>query len=230
MNIIIIGASSGIGHELARIYAAKGHTVYATGRRRHLLEQLKSEFPERIRISVFDVCDAAGSESAFEAMCRDLGEVNLVVVNAGWGEINKDLDWEIERVVIETNVTGAARVCALAMRHFYVQKHGHLVGISSVAALMGGRLNPAYNASKAFLSNYLEGLRLAAKAKKLPIAVTDIRPGFVRTAMVKSDVVFWIQPLEKAARQIARAIDRRKKVAYITRRWGLIGWLLRHFW
>jgi short-subunit dehydrogenase len=229
MNAIVIGASSGIGLELARILAAEGYTTYITGRREANLVALRAENPARFRVSVFDVTDLEAAQAAFEAMCADLGTVDLVVVNAGWGDLNKQLDWSLEQTVIATNVTGAAHLCVRAMHFFYEQKHGHLVGISSVAALLGGRLNPAYNASKAFLSNYLAGLRLAARSRRLPIAVTDIRPGFVRTDLVKADRVFWMQPVEKAARQIYAAIRAKRSVAYITRRWAIIGWVMRHW-
>jgi short-subunit dehydrogenase len=227
MNTIVIGASSGIGMELARLLAKDGHTTYITGRREPLLSQLQSEAPDLFRIKTFDITDLVASEKAFREMCDDLGSVDLVVVNSGWGDINKKLDWQIEHTVINTNVVGATHLCVLAMHQFYRQNKGHLVGISSVAGLIGGSLNPAYNASKAFLSNYLSGLRMSAKARKQPITVTDIRPGFVKTDLVKGDNIFWMQPVDKAARQIYQALQAKKKVAYITRRWRLMAWLMK---
>jgi short-subunit dehydrogenase len=226
-NAIIIGASSGIGKALAQQMAGDGYTVYVTGRRIALLQELQAEYPDRIRVSAFDVRDLDVAAQAFESMCNDLGSVDVVVVNAGWGDVNKRLDWQVELDVIDTNVTAAAHLCVRAMHIFYTQKHGHLVGISSIAGLIGGRLNPAYNASKAFLSNFLAGLRLAVSARKLDIAITDIRPGFIKTDLVKSERVFWMQPLDKGARQIYAAIKAKRKVAYITKRWGLIALLMK---
>jgi short-subunit dehydrogenase len=229
MHAIVVGASSGIGLELARLLVKHGYTTYITGRREANLLALQAEQPDRYRVKVFDITDLAASEQAFAEMCADLGTVDLVVVNAGWGDINKQLDWGIEQTVINTNVVGATHLCVRAMHVFYAQRQGHLVGISSVAGLIGGRLNPAYNASKAFLSNYLSGLRMTTKSKKMPITVTDVRPGFVRTDLVKADRVFWIQPVEKAAQQIFDAIQFKKNKVYITKRWAIIGWLMRHF-
>jgi short-subunit dehydrogenase len=229
MHAIVIGASSGIGLSLARLFVQNGYTTYITGRRESNLLELQAEQPDLYRVKVFDITDLAASERAFNEMHADLGHIDVVVVNAGWGDINKQLDWGIENTVIQTNVVGATHLCVRAMHVFYQQKKGHLVGISSVAGQIGGRLNPAYNASKAFLSNYLSGLRMAAVSKKMDIAVTDVRPGFVRTDLVKADRVFWMQPVEKAARQIFDAIRGRKKVVYITRRWTIIGWWMRHF-
>ena len=228
MNAIVIGASSGIGLELARLLVREGYTTYITGRRAELLSDLKAEKPDRYRIKVFDITDLEASDKAFDEMVADLGTIDLVVVNSGWGEINKKLDWQIEHTVIQTNVVGVTNMCVRAMHVFYQQNKGHLVGISSIASLVGGRLNPAYNASKAFLSNYLHGLQLAVQSRKQPITVTDIRPGFVRTDLVKGDRVFWMQPVEKAALQILDAIKAKKKKAYITKRWALFGWLMKH--
>jgi short-subunit dehydrogenase len=114
------------------------------------------------------------------------------------------------------------------MDYFLARGGGHIVGISSVAAFRGNDTAHAYSASKAFISNYMEGLRKKAVKRKIPLAVTDVRPGFVDTEMIEEiKGLFWVSTQEKTARQIFSAIRRRKKRAYITRRWRLVGWLLR---
>ena len=105
---------------------------------------------------------------------------------------------------------------------------GHLVVVSSVGGLRGGGAAPAYNASKAYQINYAEGLRQRAAKSRLPLYITDVRPGFVDTAMAKGDGLFWVMPVEKAVRQIVRAVRRRRRVAVVTRRWRIAAWLLRH--
>ena len=115
----------------------------------------------------------------------------------------------------------------VAFKHFSQQGQGHLVGISSIAALRGGSKAPAYNASKAFMSNYLEGLRKKAFEDNVAITVTDIQPGFVDTAMAQHKDKFWVASPKQAAEQIYTAIRNRKKQAYITHRWRLVGWLLK---
>jgi len=97
-----------------------------------------------------------------------MGGVDLVVISAGTGHLNDGLDWDLENEAIKTNVTGFAVMANVAMKHFVKRGSGHLVGISSIAALRGGRQAPAYNASKAFESNYLEGLR--QKVRKIRTA------------------------------------------------------------
>ncbi|HAE39398.1 MAG TPA: oxidoreductase, partial [Candidatus Riflebacteria bacterium] len=121
---------------------------------------------------------------------------------------------------------GFAAMATAAMKLFIDQGYGHLVGISSIGALRGNRDSPAYNASKAFVSNYLEGLRVKAVRSGLPIYITDILPGFVDTAMAQGPGLFWVAMPEKAAAQILVAIDKKKRRAYITRRWRLIAWLM----
>src|SRR3546814_6308751 len=101
----------------------------------------------------------------------------------------------------------------IGMQHCLAQGTGHLVAISSIAGLRGGGDAPAYNASKAFVSNYMEGLRQNMARRGLPIATTDVRPGFVDTAMAKGDGLFWVASPEKAANQNYGAIRARKSHA-----------------
>jgi len=98
---------------------------------------------------------------------------------------------------------------------------------AATITLTGSRQAPAYFASKAYQINYLEGLRQKAKDTKLPICVTDIRPGFVDTAMAAGENLFWVASVEKAANQIYKAIEHKRDVVYITKRWRIVGFL---FW
>jgi len=107
------------------------------------------------------------------------------------------------------------------------QGYGHLVNISSIAGIRGNGIAPSYNATKAYQINYLEGLRINAKKYGSSITITDVRPGFVDTAMAKGEGLFWVAPVQKAAEQIFEAIKQKKKVVYITKRWKLIALLLR---
>jgi short-subunit dehydrogenase len=113
----------------------------------------------------------------------------------------------------------------VAVAHLEARGSGHLVGISSVAAVRGIGGAPAYAASKAFVSNYLQGVRYHLKKLKLPIVVTDVQPGFVDTRMAGGR--FWMASSETAARQIAAAIRKRRQHVYVTRRWRLVAWLMK---
>lgn len=224
---IVIGASSGIGRELATILSNKGYTIGITARRLELLQELKASLPNPAYIKRMDLADHAGAMNLFEDLVREMGGVDLVVIAAGIGFINPDLNWTEEKKTIDVNVSGFAAVANAAYRYFARSGGGHLVGISSIAAIRGGHDAPAYSASKAFISNYLEGLRTKASKARLPIAVTDILPGFVDTAMAKGEGLFWVAPPAKAAKQIYNAIERKTRRAYITKRWRLIALLLK---
>jgi short-subunit dehydrogenase len=224
---IVIGASSGIGCELSKILSRNQYAVGVMARRVHLLEELRSGIGNGVLVEHIDVSDSDSAQDALTKLIEKMGGVELVVISAGTGHLNAELDWTLENDAIKTNVTGFAAIANIAVKHFLEKGSGHLVGISSIAALRGGRESPAYNASKAFESNYLEGLRQKVRKLGLPIAITDIRPGFVKTAMAKGEGIFWAAEADKAARQIYNAIKRRKSTAYITRRWRLVAWLMK---
>jgi short-subunit dehydrogenase len=224
---IVIGASSGIGRELAKILSGNGYTVGVMARRAHLLNELRNEIKGEVLVQEIDAADIETAMGILASFIEKMGGTDLVVISAGTGEINDDLKWPLEYETIRTNVTGFAAIANVAIHHFIKKGSGHLVCISSIAALRGGRESPAYNASKAFESNYIEGLRQKIRRLKLPITVTDIKPGFVKTAMAKGEGIFWAAPADKAAMQIYDAIKRKKAHTYITRRWRLIAWLLK---
>jgi short-subunit dehydrogenase len=224
---IVIGASSGIGRELAILLARKGYNVAVAARRIDLLEELSRNVPGIERARAVDVSEPEQAISILRSLLADLDSVDLVVISAGTGFLNPELDWEKEAKTIDVNVTGFAAVAGEAMGHFLEVGRGHLVGITSIAALRGGRLTPAYNASKAFESSYLGALRLKAIRAGVAVTVTEIQPGLVDTAMAQGENLFWLASPEKAARQIMRAIERKKKRAYVTRRWRLIAWFFK---
>lgn len=226
-NAIIIGASSGIGKSLAEILSREGYGLGLTSRRLPLLQEIQDSLTSEVFIQQMDVSNAAQAEKQFESLVAEMGNIDLVVISAGTGHLNPDLDYALETQTIDTNVSGFVIIANAAFKHFQQHGKGHLVGISSIAALRGSASAPAYNASKAFMSNYLEGLRLKALKKRLDIVVTDVRPGFVDTPMAKGDGLFWVSSPETAGEQILQAIIRRKSCVYVTRRWRLIAWLMK---
>ena len=221
-NAIIIGATSGIGKELAKLLVDDGFKVGITGRRTELLESLKSENPASYFIKAFDVKDTKTAEEKLEELTTELGGLDLVILSSGTGDINDKLDFEIEFRTIETNVIGWTFIADWTFKYFEKQKYGHLTAISSIGGLRGSRQSTSYNATKAYQINYLEGLRQKATKLKEQIFVSDIRPGLVNTEMAKGEGLFWVMPVEKTAQQIYKAIKKKKKIAYVTKRWKLI--------
>lgn len=224
---IVIGASSGIGRELAKLLASDGYNLAIVARRAHLLNVLQKELPNGAVVKILDIADTDQTISSLSGLIAEMGDINLVVFASGTGDLNDTLDWEIEREAITTNAMGFVAAANVVLKHFIKRKSGHFVAISSISAIRGGKASPAYNASKAFMSNYLEGLRQKVTSLGLPITITDIKPGFVNTAMAKGEGLFWVASPQKAANQIYDVIRKKKSHAYITKRWKLIGWLLR---
>jgi short-subunit dehydrogenase len=227
---IVVGASSGIGRALALRLAREGYSVGLAARRLPLLLELQAEIGPGgpgCPVRQLDVSDTPRAMVLLEELIEELGGVDLVVLSAGTGQLNPDLEWAPEAETLAVNVLGFAAMANVAYRHFVRRGSGHLVGISSIAARRGGGGAPAYNASKSFVSAYLDGLRHRLARLGSPVAVTDVQPGFVRTAMAQGPNVFWAASPEKAAEQIWQAIRRRRKRAIVTRRWNLVAWLMR---
>lgn len=223
---LIIGASSGIGKELAEILVKNGYTVIITGRRLALLEEIKKTNPDKFIVQQQDVTDLDSNVLFFEDLKLNFKSIDLIVYSSGIGEANYKLNWEKEYSILQTNVIAATQIYGLAYNLFRKQGYGHLVGISSIASIRGNRHAQSYFASKAFQANYLESLYMKGKRSKAKINVTDIQPGFVDTAMALGDT-FWMASLEKATQQIYTAIKKKKRKAYITKRWKIVALVLK---
>ncbi|MBL0271252.1 MAG: SDR family NAD(P)-dependent oxidoreductase [Chitinophagaceae bacterium] len=226
-HVIIIGASSGIGRKMAEQYLEKGYRVGITGRRMELLEEIKNQYPASVELACYDVRNG-NNDQELEELVHRLGGLDTLVISAGTGEPSSDLEWRIDKETVDTNVTGFIQAANWAYRYFASKKEGRLAIISSVAANRGGLHAPVYNASKAFQSSYAYGLALKAGRISQDFSVTCIEPGFVATKMAKSDKLFWVVPVDKAARQIIQAIEKRRRKAYISHRWRLVAFVLRH--
>ncbi|MBK5207939.1 MAG: SDR family NAD(P)-dependent oxidoreductase [Flavobacteriaceae bacterium] len=226
-NALIIGASSGIGRELAKLLAEDGYKAIITGRREQLLEEIKATNPEKFVVKIHDVNDLDSSDILFESLKNEFKNIDLIVYSSGVGDPNYELEWEKELPTLQTNIIAATKIYGLAYNFFRKQGYGHLVGISSIASIRGNRHVPAYFASKAFQANYLESLWMKGKRSKAEIYVTDIQPGFVDTPMAIGKT-FWMASTEKATKQIYTAIKQKRKKAYITKRWRLVAFVLKN--
>lgn len=224
---IIIGATSGIGKGLAKILSNNNYKVGITGRRTELLEVLKSQNPTTYVTRTFDITDTILIDENLNSLATELGGLDLLIISSGTGDLNEKLDFNIEKRAIDTNVKGFTCITNWAFNYFENQKSGHLVAITSVGGIRGSGIGPAYNATKAYQINYLEGLRQKAKKINKPIFITDVRPGFVDTDMAKGEGQFWVATVEKATKQIFKAIKQKKEIAYITKRWQLIALILK---
>ena len=230
-KVIIIGASSGIGRELASVFVKNGYLVGALSRNEEKLKAAQEEFGEDF---IYELGDVQNNESidSVKTLITKLGGCDIFIMNAGiWDDARQDLhtkavletlDWKQllidQQNVINTNVTGFSHMANFAFEYFVQQKQGHFVGISSVDAVRGNPWAPTYSASKAFESIFMQGWRSIFEMAELPIHITDIRPGFIATHPL-NEGMFWIEPLDVAGQAIFEAIQSKEKIAYITKRW-----------
>ena len=223
---ILIGSSSGIGRALARKLSAEGYVVGLTGRSLEKLEALQKELPGKSFVRELDVRDTREAVHSLRNMIMAMHDLDLLVINAGVLFHNEELKWNLEEEMIKVNALGFAAMANVAADYFSQKGSGCIVGISSVAAHRGSGRSPAYNASKAFISNYMEGLR--QKFSNTAIRVVDIRPGFVDTDMVRGrkGLVGIISP-EQAAEGIYQAIRKGKRIAYVPSWWGIVTWFFK---
>jgi len=224
---IVIGASSGIGREVALLLATEGYSVGIAGRRLELLTDFSSKNQADFIPQQMDITNLEDTVIQLNELVNKLGGLDLLVLSSGTGNINEMLNFEVEKRTIDTNVTGFTNIVDWAFLFFEKQQIGHIAAITSIAGLRGNKSAPAYNATKAYQINYLEGLRQKSASLKLSVMITDIRPGFVDTDMAKGDGKFWVSTVEKASSQIVKAIGRKKKVVYITKRWAIIALILK---
>jgi short-subunit dehydrogenase len=224
---IVVGASSGLGRGVSEILVKNDFRVAITGRRVGLLAEIKALHPGNIMFAGFDVTELQALPEQLNRIVDELGGLDLFVISAGGGYLNDELDFNIEKKTIDLNISAFTAMADWAYNFFKNQGHGQLAAISSIAGIRGIRHAPAYNASKAYQISYLEGLRQKTTFLKLPITITDVRPGFVDTPNAKGEGRFWQASVTKASRQIATAILRKKDVAYVTRRWWLIAMIMK---
>ena len=227
MNIIIIGATSGIGLDLLKRYAVSGNKIGILGRRRTILKELEESYPSKIITCAADISRKEEMSKAVRYFQSQIQTIDLVIVCSGIGELNSSLDFNIECPTLLTNVVGWTHVIDTFYNILTHQGFGHLVAITSIGGLRGEPQAPAYSASKAYQINYMEALRKKAY-KDGRVSVTDIRPGLVNTRMAKGENLFWVMPVEKVVSQIVKAIKQNKSKAYVTKRWHILAIIIKN--
>ncbi len=230
---LVVGASSGIGAAVARRLALEGARVALVARRAPDLDTVARSIeecagPGRTVCFPHDVTRSAEAEPLLGRIAAELGGLDLVVYAAGvMPAVGPDTyDLSLDRQMMDVNVIGAMAWLGAAASLFTQQRSGILCGISSVAGERGRRGNPAYGASKAALTSYLESLR--NRLARHGVAVVTIKPGYVDTAMTRGlPGLFWVISADRAAQAIVRAVKRRGGTRYVPRRWGLVAFVVR---
>lgn len=130
-KIIIVGATSGIGRKIAELYAAAGNIVGITGRRKEFLDEVENMFPDKIKTECFDVTGNENIER-LTALIQKTGGLDILVYSSGIGELSKGLDWEIDKLTVDTNVKGFIEIANWSFNYFLDQGHGRMAVISSI--------------------------------------------------------------------------------------------------
>jgi len=238
---IIVGASSGIGFEVARLLLTEGWQVGVAARREERLMALKAEAPERVEVMTIDITQPDAEERLMMLIER-LGGMDLYFHASGIGKQNRTLELAIELRTVETNALGFTRMIGAAYRYFSLsptsssaREEKIIAAITSIAGTKGLGPAPAYSATKALQANYLEALEQLARQSRQPIHFLDIRPGFVDTALLSDGFPYpMLMRPETVARDIVRSIKKRRHVRIIDWRYRILtaAWRLipRYIW
>lgn len=218
---IIVGASSGIGLEVAKLLLAEGWRLGVAARREDKLLELKALAPERIEVMSIDVTQADAEERLL-ALINRLGGMDLYFHASGIGKQNPTLEAGIELRTAETNAVGFMSMVGAAYRYLG-DKEGTIAAITSIAGTKGLGPAPAYSATKALQATYLEALEQQAHQRNLRVHFLDIRPGFVDTALLNDNFPYpMLMKPERVARDIVQSIKKRRHVRIIDWRYRLL--------
>lgn len=220
-RIVIIGATSGIGYEVAKIYCRLGWRVGVAGRRIERLEAFKEQAPEQIEIQQIDVTETEAVEKLHRLIDK-LGGMDIFLLSTGIGSQNRTLNSDIELSTVNTNALGFTRMVTAAYNYFKEEGGGHLSVISSIAGTKGLGAAPAYSATKRFQNTYIDALAQLARMEKQPVRFTDIRPGFVKTDLLKNDKYPLLMDPELVAQKIVKALSRKKRRVIIDWRYAIL--------
>ena len=219
---IIVGATSGIGRETARLLLNEGWTLGIAGRREEKLQEFKALAPERVFTRVIDIRKEDAPECLSELIAMT-GGIDLYLHCSGIGNQNMSLNPVIEINTLETNGTGFVRMVTAAFNYFKSVGHGHIAVVSSIAGTKGLGTAPSYSATKRMQNTYIDALEQLAHMQHLDIDFTDIRPGFVATDLLNDGKNYpMLMKTENVARQILYAINHKKRVATIDWRYRML--------
>lgn len=214
---IVMGASSGIGLEVAKLLMAQGWKVGVAARRVELLQDLGAAAVERIDVTADEATEG------MQRLITKLGGMDLYFHASGIGKQNRELGEDIELATLKTNGVGFTRMIGEAYRYFAKQESGHIAAITSIAGTKGLGPAPSYSATKAMQNVYLQALEQQARSRGLDIVFTDVRPGFVDTALLAGDFHYplMLRP-EKVAQEIVCAINHRQHIRVIDWRYRIL--------
>lgn len=221
-NAIVVGASSGMGREVALLLLADGWQVGVAARRADLLQEICDQYPLQASMAVLDICDCSAGEKLAD-LADEMGGMDLYFHASGIGKQNPNLSPEINLRTAVTNVDGFTRMIDAAFAYMAAHGGGHIAALTSIAGTKGLGVAAAYSASKAYQNVYLQALEQLANIRRLPIRFTDVRPGFVATALLSDQHTYpMLMDPKRVAKSIVKAIKCRKHTVVIDWRYRLL--------
>ena len=220
---IVIGASSGMGHEIAKILLNNGYQVGITARRTEPLEKLKEAYPTQVTVKQMNIANIEESLQKLDSLIKILGGLDLCILAAtGYREMEwESHDWKNYLHFLQTDVIAFTALSKSTINFFETQRHGHFVGFSSVSGYRAEGFNSIYSAAKSYATRFLEGERNRLFQKNIPVTITELVPGWVTTSEDQKELkpyMYWVDSAEDAAKAIWRAIQKKRSVGYVTER------------
>ena len=221
-RVVIVGATSGIGYESAKIFLQQGYIVGLAGRREDNLKPLLQEFPEKAYSKQIDITSPEAPQRLTE-LIEDMGGMDIYLHISGIGFQNINLDNQIEIDTVKTNCLGLTQMATTAYHYLSQKGGGQIAVVSSIAGTKGLGIAPSYSATKRYQSHYLQCLTQLSRMRNDNISFTDIRPGFVATDLLKDEHNYpMLMKKEFVAKEAYKAVARKRRVKVIDWRYSLL--------
>ena len=216
---IIIGASSGMGREIAKLLSKEGYTLGLIARRKPLLESLQKELEVSSYIQQLDVTDS-NANIILNKLITTMQGLDLIVISisAYLDNRNSTSSDEAWKRTIDVDCKGFIAMAETALAYFKEQNHGHIIGISSTSGLFGTASNPIYSGAKACISYYMQGLHREMRRDRYDIYITNIVPGFVaveHSPLGTDPTAYWEITAQEAGKLILEGIKQKRKIVYL---------------
>lgn len=222
-NIVIVGASSGIGMRMSTIYAERGCKLTVCARRLEKLQEFAERYKGLATAEVLDV-DSPDAVNRFQKILAEAGDVDIIINCAGIGKYNPDLDVATDLKTIKTDCVGFTAIADAAFNYFASSgRPGQFAAISSIAGVRGIGVSISYSAAKRFQTTYLEGLDQLRRIRDINLSITDIRPGFAATDLLDSKRKYpMLMSADYVARLAVKTIDKKRRVSVIDWRYNIL--------
>ena len=220
-RVVIVGATSGIGYESAKIFLQQGYVVGLAGRREENLKTLLEEYPENSYSKQIDITSPEAPQQLRE-LIEEMGGMDIYLHVSGIGYQNITLDQQIEIDTVKTNCLGLTQMATTAYQYLSQNGGGQIAVVSSIAGTKGLGIAPSYSATKRYQSHYLQCLTQLSRMRNDKISFTDIRPGFVDTPLLRKANYPMKMRADYVAKKLYKAVLRKKRVAIIDWKYSLL--------